>query len=222
MKTINAATLSKSLFAALIVMAGLTKASAQELSRTNNLPTLLMSFTGVTKDDNGELSWTMENQTSCKWFVIERSATGSGFDSIAVVIGINNAHTTDYTFTDEHLLTGNNFYRLRQVDMDGAAKYSKIISLYKANTAKATQKMQLYPNPASAVVNYSLISPAASHATVLIYNMAGVLVLTQQQELSTGANQQSIAISTLKSGNYFLKVSSQNGAQYEQSFVKLL
>jgi hypothetical protein len=52
--------------------------------------------------------------------------------------------------------------------------------------------------------------------------MAGVLILTQQQELASGVNQQSVAISNLKSGNYFLKVSSQSGASYEQSFVKLL
>jgi hypothetical protein len=71
-------------------------------------------------------------------------------------------------------------------------------------------------------VNYTLNSTTATSAMVQVYNMSGVLVLAQQQQLSSGVNQQSVAISNLKSGNYFLKVISQNGAQYEQTFVKYL
>jgi hypothetical protein len=224
MKTINAATITKSLFTALILVAGATKVSAQELSRSSNTsqPVLIMNFEGKTTEANGQLFWTMENQTNCKWFVIERSANANGFDSIGVVLGTNNSHSTDYSFTDAHLLDGNNYYRLRQVDRDGVSKYSKVICLYNSNKVGAVKKISLYPNPATSVVNYTLTSPATARATVQVYNMAGVLVLTQQQQLSSGVNQQSVAISTLKNGNYFLKVSSQNGAQYEQTFVKLL
>jgi hypothetical protein len=221
MKTLNTATLTRSFLAALIMLAGLTNASAQEQARINNLPALLMSFSAANNNNAGELSWTMENQTGCKWFVIERSANASGFDSIGVVLGTNNTHTTDYTFTDNHMLSGNNYYRLRQVDVDGVSKYSKIVSVYNVNAAVADKKIQLYPNPAIATLNYTLNSPAASHATVMVYTMTGVLVITQQQQLASGVNQQTLAISNLKSGNYFLKVISQNGTQYDQSFVKL-
>jgi hypothetical protein len=219
MKTINAAILTASIFTA---MTGIT--SGQELNRSNtSQPVLLMSFDGTTtSDENGQLNWTMENQTNCKWFVIERSANASSFDSIGVVPGTNNTHSTNYTFTDFHMLSGNNYYRLRQVDNEGVSKYSKVVCLYNATKAVISKNLQLYPNPATSVVNYTLNSSAAASALVQVYNMAGVLVLTQQQQLSSGVNQQSVAISTLKSGNYFLKVSSQNGAQYEQTFMKLL
>jgi lipopolysaccharide export LptBFGC system permease protein LptF len=225
MKTINAATLTKSFFTALIFTAAVTTVSAQDqaVSNKNNLPALLMSFNGnASSDTEGQLFWSMENQTNCKWFVIERSATGNGYDSIGMVMGTNNTHHTDYTFTDKNLLSGNNYYRLRQVDMDNTSKYSKIVCLYGAAKASTTVKMQVYPNPAGSVVNYSLNSPAAAAAVVQVYNMAGVLVLTQPQQLAAGINQQTVAISSLKSGNYFLKVSSHNGAQYEQTFIKLL
>ena len=221
MKTLNTAALTRSLLTALIILSGLTRTIAQEQARINTLPALLMSFSAANNNNAGELDWTMENQTSCKWFVIERSANASGFDSIGVVLGTNNTHSTDYTFTDNHLLSGNNYYRLRQVDMDGVSKYSKIVCVYNANIAVAEKKMQLYPNPAIATLNYTLNSPAASHATVMVYTMSGVLVIAQQQQLASGVNQQSLAIANLKSGNYFLKVVSQNGTQYDQSFVKL-
>jgi hypothetical protein len=227
MKTFNTNTLTNILFTGLISVAGITTVSAQEYSRSssnNTTPVLLMSFDAETSDnDHGELTWAMENQTNCKWFVIERSGTASGFDSIGVVAGTNNTHYTNYSFTDKNMLSGNNYYRLRQVDMDGVSKYSKVISLYNANKSAASKKaIQLYPNPAASIVNYTLNSAASDRATVQVYNMAGVLVLTQQQDLYAGANQRTVAISTLKNGNYFLKVSSANGAQYEQTFVKML
>ena len=221
MKTSIIATLTKSVLTSLIILSGFTMSFAQEQAKVNNLPALLMSFSAANNNNIGELDWTMENQTSCKWFVIERSSNASGFDSIGVVMGTNNTHTTDYTFTDNSLLSGNNYYRLRQVDMDGGSKYSKIVCVYNSNVAVADKKMKLYPNPAIATLNYTLNSPAASHATVMVYTMSGVLVIAQQQQLATGVNQQSLAISNLKSGNYFLKVVSQNGTQYDQSFVKL-
>ena len=228
MNTINTNTLTNVFFTALISVAGMTRVSAQEYSRAannNTQPVLLMSFDAVTSDDNdGQLTWAMENQTNCKWFVIERSGTATGFDSVGVVIGTNNTHYTSYSFTDKKMLSGNNYYRLRQVDMDGVSKYSKIISLYNAGktTAASRKSMQLYPNPATSVVNYALNSTASARATVQVYNMAGMLVLTQQQDLYAGNNQQTVAISTLKNGNYFLKVTSPNGAQYEQTFIKML
>jgi hypothetical protein len=223
MKTYNTATFTKSLLTAMIIVSAITRTAAQDNeSKSNNmLPALIMSFTAANDNSNGELSWTMENQTSCKLFVIERSSNADGFDSIGVVMGTNNTHSTDYTFMDSHLLNGNNYYRLRQVNMDGGSKYSKIVCIYNANIAVGENKIQLYPNPASATLNYTLNSPAAAHATVLVYTMSGVLVLTQQQQLYTGVNQQSLAISNLKSGNYFLKVVSQNGTQYDEPFVKL-
>jgi hypothetical protein len=224
MKTINAATLTSFLFTALIIMAGATSANAQEQAQNkSSQAALLMSFTSqATGDSEGQLLWTMENVTNCKWFVIERSANANGFDSIGVVTGTNNTHATDYTFTDTHLLSGNNYYRLRQVDMDGSSRYSRIVCLFNTTKATAASKIQVYPNPAISVVNYTLNSTTAANVLVQVYNTAGVLVLTQQQQLSSGVNQHSVAISNLKSGNYFLKVISQNGAQYEQTFVKYL
>ena len=205
-----------------LLIASLTNANAQESSvsssSNNSTPTLLLSFSATKDDNGGQLNWVMENQTSVKSFVIERSGNGSQFDSIGVVNGTNNTHTSAYAFTDIRLLSGSNYYRLRQVDMDGSLKYSKVVTLSNASVTK----VRVYPNPASAVVNYTLDMPEAGQAMVQVYNLAGMVVLTQQQTFNAGANQQTLAISTLKNGNYFIKISSSNGVNYAQSFVKML
>ena len=77
-------------------------------------------------------------------------------------------------------------------------------------------------NPASAVINYTISSSSADQVTVQIFNLAGVLVAAHQQQLSAGINQESIAISALKSGNYFLKVIDKTGSnQHVQLFAKI-
>ncbi|WP_431216595.1 hypothetical protein ACQ86N_19570 [Puia sp. P3] len=47
--------------------------SAQMATSASATPALLLAFTGKAQTSNALLSWTMEGQTNCKWFVIERS-----------------------------------------------------------------------------------------------------------------------------------------------------
>jgi Secretion system C-terminal sorting domain len=223
MKTTIATALKISLTLSIAVsFTGLNKVSAQQnASSSNNLPALLMSFSASSDNNTADLNWVMENETNCKWFVIERSGDAGGFDSLNVVAGLNNSHATTYNFSDANMLKGNNYYRLRQVDRDGVVKYSKVVSLY--NSAFTTARMEVYPNPASAVVNYTVSSAAADQVTVQVYNLAGVVMMTRQQQLTAGSNQQSLAISNLKNGNYFLKIVNREGTcQFVQSFVKVM
>ena len=225
MKLSTASTLTLRLaFAAAILLAGLNNVAAQTTqSNTGVTPALLLSFDGQVSNNTAELNWVMENETNCKWFVIERAGITGGYDSISVVDGLNNNNTTSYTFSDDHMLAGNNAYRLRQVDRDGVVRYSKVVTL--SNTVKeaAAPKMSVYPNPAVATLNYSVASTSSQQVVVQVYNLAGVSVYSSTQVLYAGNNQQSIAVSSLKNGNYFLKVTNlQGNCQYVQPFVKMM
>lgn len=207
-------------FAILISVSGRVAAQAQASTSAYITPTLIMGFTGKVQDNIAQLSWTMESQTNCKWFVIERSGDTGGYDSISVVAGLNNGNSNDYNFFDPNMLKGNNYYRLREVDMDGVIRYSKVITL---NKVDATTRMAVYPNPAFAVLNISVTSPAAQQVIIQVYNLSGMVLLSTQQQLNVGNNQQSVAIGGLKNGNYILKISSPTGAnQYVQPFVKVM
>jgi hypothetical protein len=223
MNQIKKATFSLALFAALF-FAGISQSVAQEAqsananSNSNVSPALMLSFTGIVNEKAGQLTWVTENETSAKWFVIERSATGSNFDSIGIVMADNNANMTTYNYSDGRLSNGSNYYRLREVDNDNISRYSKIISL---KDAEVVAQVQVYPNPASAVVNFAVNSHSADQLTVQIYNLAGVLVAVREQSISAGLSSQSMAISNLKSGSYILKVIGKQGTQFTQMFSKI-
>jgi Secretion system C-terminal sorting domain len=222
-------TFTKSLIARLalaliFLIAGFARAAAQTSTQSNNAttPALMMSFDGQVQNQAANLNWVMENETNCSYFVIERSGDTGGYDSIGVVTGLNNNNQTSYIYADNHMLNGNNYYRLRQVDMDGVIRYSKVVSLYDMQQ-EAAPRMSVYPNPATATLNFSINSTSTQQIFVQIYSISGVLLQTSEQTLNAGNNLQSIAVNNLKSGNYFLKVSNREGnSQFVQPFVKVM
>ena len=210
-------------FSALLLATALVssnKTFAQEADATTTTPSLMMSFTGSTQGNVADLAWVMENETNSKWFVVERAGSEGGFDSIAVVMGINNGNMTTYSFSDPSMLPGTNTYRLREVDMGGDQRYSKVLMLQ--NSQVTAVKMGIYPNPAVATINYTVNTSAAEPVLVQVYSITGVAMLNTQQEVQAGSNVQSVAINNLKAGNYILKVSSQNGSfSFVEPFVKI-
>jgi hypothetical protein len=193
---------------------------AQEADATTTTPSLMMSFTGSAQGAVAKLIWVMENETNSRWFVIERAGNEGGFDSIAVVMGINNGNMTTYNFSDPSMLPGTNSYRLREVDESGVERYSSVIMLN--NTQVAAGKMGIYPNPAVATINYTVNSTSTEPVLVQVYSITGVAMLNAQQEIQAGSNIESVAINNLHAGNYILKVSSQDGSfSFVEPFVKI-
>jgi hypothetical protein len=224
MKTTNATTLiARLVLAAAFLFAGMSNAAAQTTSKNAATPALMLSFDGQVNSGAADLNWVMENENNCKWFVIERSGETGGYDSISVVQGINGNNINAYTFSDNHMMNGNNYYRLRQVDRDGVVRYSKIVNLYNDIVENAAPKMSVYPNPAVSTLNYTLNSAAPQQVIVQVYNMAGVALFTTEQQLNAGNNQQTVALNGLKNGNYILRITNRAGnSQYVQPFVKMM
>ena len=210
--------------ATIFLIAGLTSATAQTTaSNSATTPALMLSFNGQVQNSTAGLTWVMENETNSQWYVIERSGDTGGYDSIGVVDALNYNNMTTYTFTDDHMLEGNNYYRVRQVSKDGVDRYSRIVTLYTQVQAVATVQMTLFPNPAAATVHYSISSSSNQQVVVQVYDLTGVALLTSEQQLNAGNNTQTVAISTLRPGNYFLKVTNREGScQYVQPFVKIM
>jgi hypothetical protein len=208
--------------ALLTLLAGFNHVAAQEAQENSDAtPALLLSFNAQSSGTQAQLTWVMENETNCKYFVIERSGSTGGYDSIGVVMGIdNNNNQTTYTYNDTHMLNGDNYYRLRQVNLQNDYKYSKVIMLF---SNQMSSQMSIYPNPAVQTLNYNIASATNQQVIVQVYSITGVALLTTQQQVYVGNNQQNIAITGLKDGNYILKVTSFDGStRFVQSFVKVM
>ncbi len=97
------------------------------------LPVKLITFDARVCDDTRAvcLSWATELEIDNSHFVIERSSNGITFDSIGVVAGFGTATIRhNYVFRDTDPDTNRLYYRLRQVDFDGASAFSPLQFVY--------------------------------------------------------------------------------------------
>lgn len=101
------------------------------------LPVELISFTANVNSQNVELRWTTASEINNDHFEVERSLNGEEFEWIGALSG--NGTTTlkhDYFFTDDSAPESLLYYRLKQVDFDGAFLHSKIASVSNTHPRK--------------------------------------------------------------------------------------
>ncbi len=190
-----------------------------EIIATSSLPVLLISFTGEIRNEQAVLNWKTAAEMNNKHFVVERSANGNSYEPIGTVVAGTSNGINNYSFTDAKLNAGTNFYRLRQVDVDDAYKYSKvvIVRFQKGNTA-----IKVFPTMATSNINFNLSTATATNAVVSIHDTNGKLMIRSQKSLTAGVNQQGVDVSNLSSGAYYIRIQNNEGTiNYTQAFHKV-
>jgi hypothetical protein len=76
------------------------------------------------------LTWSTVTETNNHHFDVESSSDGINFVKIKEIQGaINSMNIISYSYLDPSPTNGLNYYRLKQVDMNGMHKYSDIVSV---------------------------------------------------------------------------------------------
>ncbi|GGF35019.1 hypothetical protein GCM10011339_24160 [Echinicola rosea] len=126
-----------------------------------NFSNLLAQFSALKRKVN--LYWSTYRESNNSHYEVERSFNGiSSFTSIGEVSGSRWSNDLQqYTFvdTDLPLEAGRLYYRIKQVDADGEATFSKIIALDIPGLSAGKATWQIYPNPANGEqINLALIN----------------------------------------------------------------
>lgn len=94
------------------------------------LPVTLFNFTGLIKDNKAVLTWSTANEINNKGFDVEVSRDNKTFAAVGFVAAVKTSTgINNYSFTDDKILSGSNYYRLKQIDNDGAYRYSTVVKL---------------------------------------------------------------------------------------------
>lgn len=171
------------------------------------LPVKLIDFTGFYSSGADHLAWHTATEIDNDHFNIERMDAKGNFSGIGQVKGAGTSTTEQsYTFDDESPLPGVNYYRLKQVDVDGNFAYSDIISV----TAPLTQGMtvSIYPNPAQSYVNIAFSSQESHTGIVTMTDMVGKVVYQSDVSLSSGTTVAHIDMSGFEQGQYIIRFTS--------------
>lgn len=96
----------------------------------NTLPIELVNFEAEKAEQGMLLKWETSSESNNAFFQVQKSRDGFGFRNICKIEGAgNNNFTKEYAYLDRQVFDDINYYRLKQVDFDGAYSYSKIISI---------------------------------------------------------------------------------------------
>jgi Secretion system C-terminal sorting domain len=164
------------------------------------VPLTLLSFDAFKNKNTVSLKWQTTNEINTSYVDIERSSDGVSFTKIGKVNTVNAAGVNNYAYEDAQPFKGLNFYRLKQVDIDGSYKYSNINKVLFENFGDA---ITIYPNPAKDYIQFDF---ASKQKTILInlFDMQGRLIKT-----TTLANMLPLKlnIENLSNGKYIIQLS---------------
>ncbi len=151
------------------------------------LPIQLLKFDVRKENNSANLSWTTATETNNQYFSIEKSSDVDNWNPIAKVnskaLHGNSISPLTYSFIDANLFSGNNYYRLKQVDYNGKFSYSPIKNIYNARITPI-----VFPNPFENNFNLNILSDAGSSIKYSLYNNLGQLVLEEEQTQGQSGN----------------------------------
>ena len=167
------------------------------------LPVELLSFHAKANSNQAVLTWATASETNNDKFVIEKSDNGTQWTVAGEVKGNGTTNTMhSYNFTD-NAISAHQYYRLKQVDLNGAFSYSNIELVTFGR--KTNTPVTLLANPIREQIQFNLNGNVLNQAILEIYSTAGVLV--KKQILTEGNLQNGINISNLAPGIYLYKIS---------------
>ena len=168
------------------------------------LPVELTSFDAHSDNGKNILEWNTASEINNDHFEIQRFDDSKKWNTIGEVAGHGTTNEKQfYSFTDGSVQTsGDVYYRLKQVDYNGAFKYSEIRRI---NIEKQNITTKIFPNPAREIINVSFINDGVSR-NVKIFDMQGICVYST----SCNSFQKQIDISSLSNGMYILRTYSGN------------
>ncbi len=172
-------------------------------TKSSLLPVSLLGFKGTVTDKNTiQLSWQTHFEAGNSYFEIQR-LSGAKWQDIGKIEGLNNStQIHHYRFVDRYPSWGNNRYRLRQIDEDGTAHYSNVISVFLPE-----KSIRIFPNPATAEIHINGINERES-VSFEIFDIQG-------REITKGAiKQNTIPVRSIPNGIFVLKLMIGNRAEH--------
>lgn len=158
-------------------LAAFTVVSNQRLKFTlttaGAAPVTLISFDGDANPQFNELKWATSSELNNSGFEIQRSSNGNDWEIMDFINGHGTTQTThQYSWIDFSPYERVTYYRLKQIDFDGAFEYSKIIALIPQSNARSA----VFPNPVSGdYINYSL-EENEDIQSIQLFNIDGKLM----------------------------------------------
>lgn len=169
------------------------------------LPVELTYFNAACINNAVTLNWTTASERNSAYFEVERSSDAIHFTPLKrIPAGKTSNQIINYQYTDEYPLSGINYYRLRQQDVDNAsAVYSNIIQ---TECDASGSVAQVFYDPARGIM-VSINSEKAKSLLFNVYEISGRLLFQESRSIAPGNSVFPLDIhNTLADGIYIVRI----------------
>jgi hypothetical protein len=168
------------------------------------LPTDLISFSAACNDDHTVVSWQTATEHNSALFVLERSINGQDWVEATTVESAGNSTTKiDYSYDDYAAIRFEGYYRLTQIDNDGA---QKVYDPIHTSCEERDALVSVYPNPTEGDFSMELNASAKGNATFTLVNANNQVLKSGSIDVANGINQIFISGADLGHGMYYLHI----------------
>jgi hypothetical protein len=200
---------------------GLTGWYNWTLAEYSALPIQLMSFqaSSVSGSADVKLTWTTASEINNYGFYIQRSPSPSSvFADLpgGFVAGSGTSLSTkQYSWVDKNPLPGTNYYRLKQVDLDGSSRLTEPLKVVQGMVQGGDARQpavfalgQNYPNPFNPTTRIIFTVDNPGFTTLKVYDILGNEIATLYKGMSQTGTEYNVAFdgTSLANGAYFYRL----------------
>jgi hypothetical protein len=187
------------------------------LFNSSVLPVKITGFKVIPDHNTAILQWSTVSEQNNSGFSIERSANTTSWNEIQFVKANNGTASRNYSVTDSRPLNGINYYRLKQVDMNGVITYSPVLSAKFNDNGTA---IFFSPNPAKGSLNISIKKIGNNNTSLSLVNASGQKVLSMMLKKETEKSQVKMDISKLPVGVYMVVLNDGHSVQSQKLVIE--
>ena len=164
----------------------------------------LVKFTADKISEKVKLNWVTATEINNDKFVVERSADGENFELVSEVKGAGNSREINsYNVVDAAPLKGTSYYRLTQVDFNGASETFAPVAV---NMSGKLHLATVQSNTEAGNIDLNIYSPSATSTAIRITDLSGRTIASQQVNLVEGYQSVNLNTNNLSSGIHIIQI----------------
>jgi subtilase family protein/type IX secretion system substrate protein len=175
------------------------------------LPPMTLTFTAVAAGNNALLQWTTTDAMGISRYIIEKSTDSIHFSALdSVPAEADGNGIASYEYTDTHLDTGYNYYRLLEVQQNGSFSYSPVRVVKGPGGG-----IGIYPNP---IFRHTplYVSTTSNTRRIRLFDVSGRTILNMEVRGTLNI----VPLGSLAPGIYFVRVETDSGTAVQKILIK--
>lgn len=184
------------------------------------LPVKFRDISAVQKGSGINVNWSTSAEYNNQYFQVEKSIDGTNWAPLARVNGAGNSSAlAKYSSYDARPVAGYNYYRVKQVDIDGKSDYSSVVRV-KIEIEKTG--VSVLTNPFVNNITVDFLSNHNQSVNVRLTDISGKIIAAEKWQIAKGSSRINFEkVANLQRGMYILTVTdSNNEVIYNNKLMK--